>query len=602
MCGILVKSNFYTSINYRLFLEAANTLNNRGPDESGYLFLQNYALGHKRLVVIDKENGKQPMSVMDAHLVYNGELYNTNEIRNKLKESGYSFKGYSDTEVVLKSISEYGAKALDLFNGIFAFAYVDNDELFAARDIAGVKPLYYSFINDDIIIASEIKAILKYQKQAIVDKQGLQELLGLAPSHSPGNTVFKGIYELKPGHYLKFSKNGLVVKQYFDVKAKPYNLDLEQTIKMVEYLVKDACYRQTISDVPLACFLSGGLDSSIVSMYVGDVKPNLATYSIDYEGNDKEYRPNKFETSDDQDFVNYVVDKGRFKHKNCKIDLSTLADCLKTAVVLKDYPGMADVDASMFWLAKNIRQSHTVALSGECADEIFGGYPWFYRDDGGYVGFPWIRNLDYREELINKNLKDKLNIKEYVKEKYEEIIAKTPILDTDDEKTIKERQMSYLNLKYFMTTLLERKDRMTMGCSLEVRVPFADKRLIEFLYNVPWEYKYFNNTEKALLREACKNVLPEEVYKRKKSPYPKSRSTKYASIVSKLLRECLNNKDSILYTLFDEDKLYELIDSDKDLETPWYGQLMTKPQLMAFLYQIDFWFKEYEIKLDLGGE
>ncbi len=597
MSGILIKSNFFTKVDYQKFIESTDLLKKRGPDESGYLFLENFSLGQRRLCVLDSENGKQPMSILNNHLIYNGQLYNREELTNDLIKNGYTVDSHSDTEILLKMIMLHKENCLNKLNGMFAFVYCNNHQIFAARDQIGAKPLYYTIVENDIIIASEIKAILNYTNKAIVDKNGLYELLGLGPSHSPGNTLYKGIYELKPGHYLTYDKDGLKITKYFDVVAKPYEKNLEDTISQIRFLVEDSCKRQISSDVELACFLSGGLDSSIVSSFVSDEKRNLSTYSLDYEGNNEEYKSNKYETSNDQDYIDYMVKSKSFNHTNCVLDTNTLVDYLKTAVILRDGPGMADVDASLFWLAKKIRGKHTVALSGEGADEIFGGYPWFYRNEEDNKSFPWIRNLDFRQSIINKNLN--MDIKKFVDEKYNEIIDATPILSTDTEERIKERQMSYLNLKYFMTGLLDRKDRMTMGASLEVRMPFGDTRLVNFLYNVPFKYKYFNNTEKALLREACKDILPREIYSRTKSPYPKTRSKKYSSIIKKMLLDVLDDKNSILYTIFDENKLLEIINDEKELETPWYGQLMRKDQLLAYFYQIDYWFKEYNIELEL---
>ncbi len=597
MCGIFLKSNFYTDTDLGLFIKSANTLNHRGPDEEGFLFTNNFCLGHKRLSIIDKENGKQPMSILNNHLIYNGELYNTNKLRDKLKKDNINLTSHSDTEVLLQMLIKYKELTLDDLNGIFAFAFCNNHKVLAARDPVGVKPLYYKIVDNDIIIASEIKAILKYCKSAVVDRVGLTELLALGPAHSPGMTVYKDIYELKPGHYLTFDKtSGLVIKQYFNVSAKEYNNSLEDTLSYVKYLVSDSCRGQTISDVTLACLLSGGLDSSVVSSYVSQMKDNLETYSISYEGNKEDYVSNNFEVSDDNDYIGYVTSYLDVDHNNITIDLKTMIDYLKVCVCLKDYPGMTDIDCSMYYLAKNIKKKHSVALSGECADEIFGGYPWFYKDIK-YEAFPWIRNLDFRQNIINPDLN--IDIKDYVTKKYDEIIKEAPILNTDSEEKIKERQMSYINLKYFMTTLLERKDRMTMGASLEVRVPFADKRLVDFLYNVDFKHKYYNNVEKALLRDACKDILPIEVYNRKKSPYPKSRNKNYNKIVSKMLLEVLKEKDNMLHQIFDSEKLIDLINQEEELEVPWYGQLMRKDQLLAYILQIDFWLKEYNIILQL---
>ncbi|MGM9970917.1 MAG: asparagine synthase (glutamine-hydrolyzing) [Anaeroplasmataceae bacterium] len=591
MCGILFKSNYFTNCDILKFKEALKTMTHRGPDECGLYFCDDYAMGHNRLAIRDVVNGHQPISILNHHLIYNGEIYNTEELNDILKSKVMC---HSDSVILLKMLLEYNEKALEKINGIFGFVYVRNGYVLAARDKIGIKPLYYSMIDKDIIISSEIKAILKYKGEAIVDKNGLCELLGLLPSHSPGNTIYKGIYELKPGHYLTYDRtNGLKINKYYDLKPLDYNMSLEDTRSMVKHILVDAIRKQMVSDVPYCSFLSGGLDSSIIVGVMKEYKNNLNTFSITYEDNDKDFIKNEFETSSDEDYVKLL----KTKHRTITIDNTTLIDYLKTAVVLRDGPGMVDIDASLYYLAKRVKEDYSVSMSGECSDEIFGGYPWYYKDDK-YDIFPWIRNLDYRNELINKNLN--IDIKDYVKKKYDEIIKETPVLKTDSEEKIKERQMYYLNVKYFMQSLIERHDRMTMGASLEVRVPFADYRLVDLLYNVPFNYKYYNNTEKALLRDSMKEYIPELIYNRKKSPYPKTRSKKYSKTIKKLLQEVLKDKNSILYTLFDSEKLIELANSNKELDTPWYGQLMRIDQLRAFLYQIDFWYKEYNIKLELS--
>lgn len=599
MCGIVYKSNFYTDTIKEDFIMACNIINHRGPDETGYLFTDNHSFGHKRLAIRDIKNGKQPMSILNNHLIYNGELYNIDELTLKLKKKNIDLEFSSDTLLLLKLLITYNKKCLSDLNGIFSFVYTNNDEVMVVRDMFGVKPLFYSFIGKDIIVASEIKSILAYKKKAVVDSEGLCELLGMGPSHSVGKTMYKGIYEVKPGYYLTFSKEkGLKEHKYFDLKPKVNDLTYEETVIKVKELLDTAINRQTISDVGISCFLSGGLDSSIISTVVAMNNKELDTYSIDYEDNQKDFVPNDYEISSDRDFTRLVSNNiGSIQH-DILIDNDNLIEGLKKAVELRDGPGMTDIDSSMYYLANNIRLKHKVGLSGECADEIFGGYPWYYKKERKSNTFPWIRNIDYRENFLNKKWKNKLNIKRYVQNEYLKAINETPILKSDSLNTIAERQLFYINVKYFMQNLLDRKDRMTMGTSLEVRVPFCDKDLVEFLYNVPFKYKYKDNIEKKLLRDAYNDVVIPEVINRKKSPYPKSNSKEYHKKVVELLNQVLEDKHSILYELFDIKKIRKLMDSEKELDVPWYGQLMRKTSFLAYLYQIDYWSKKYNIEIE----
>lgn len=599
MCGIVYKSNFYTTTNYNDFIASCERLNHRGPDEFGYLFTKDHSFGHKRLSIIDIENGKQPMSILNHHLIYNGELYNIEELQQLLEKKNIKLENHSDTLLLLQLLIHYDIKALEHLNGIFSFVYTNKDKVMAVRDMFGVKPLYYTIIDKDIFIASEIKAILEYKKEAIVNTEGLCELLGMGPSHSQGKTVYKDIYELKPGNMLLFDKKtGLRIVEYYKLKAYPLKLSYEETVKKVRELLDKAIQRQMISDVGISCFLSGGLDSSIISTIASKHTKKLDTFSIDYEDNSKDFKPNSFEITSDKEFAKRVSEDIKSTHHPVIIDNKTLVEYLQKAVDLKDSPGMTDIDSSMIYLAENIAKFHKVALSGEAADEVFAGYPWYYKKEKEVNTFPWIRNIDYKESLLNEEYRKKLNLKDYIQKEYDMAIKEAPLLEKDNKTNIKHRQLCYLNIRYFMTNLLDRKDRMTMGASLEVRVPFCDKELVEFLYNVPYKYKYRNKVEKKLLRDAYNGIVIDDVIQRKKSPYPKSNSKKYNEMVKELLNKCLEDKTSILYRIFDVTKIKEMINSSDELDVPWYGQLMRKTSLFAYLYQIDYWYKKYNIRIE----
>lgn len=599
LCGIVYKSNFYTSTLYCDFIKACDALRHRGPDEFGYLFTKNHSFGHRRLSIIDIENGKQPMSILNHHLIYNGELYNFDELKDLLSKKNVSLENHSDTLLLLKLLMEYKEEALTHLNGIFSFVYTDQDQVMAVRDMFGVKPLYYSVVDKDIIIASEIKAILAYTKNAVVNSEGLCELLGMGPSHSQGKTVYKDIYELKPGNMLYFDKeHGLRIKEYYKLKAYPFDLTYDQTVKRTKELLDKAIQRQMISDVGISCFLSGGLDSSIISTVVAKNCDRLDTFSIDYEDNITDFVSNGYEVAPDRDYAKKVSDAIGSRHHEVLINNDVLVKYLKKAVELKDSPGMTDIDSSMIYLAQNIARYYKVSLSGEAADEIFAGYPWFYKREKESNFFPWIRNIEFKESILNDKYKKKLNLKDYIQKEYDMAVAEAPYLEDDSKTAIRHRQLSYLNIKYFMTNLLDRKDRMTMGASLEVRVPFCDKELVEFLYNVPYKYKYRSKVEKKLLRDAYDNVVIEDVVHRKKSPYPKSNSKKYHEMVKGLLEDCLKDKDSVLYQIFDIQRIRQIMNSENEFDVPWYGQLMRKTSLLAYLYQIDYWYKKYNIRIE----
>ena len=599
MCGFAgwYKNN-HEKKNIKIIKQMTKTLKYRGPDQKGYYKDKNILLGHRRLSIIDLKNGKQPYTYKGYTIVYNGEIYNVKELKQKLKK--YEFETTCDTEVLLKGYIEYKEKILDMIEGIYAFAIYKDDKIFLARDRVGVKPLFYTLIKNNFIFASEIKALLKNKLVSpIINKESLQELLSLSPSRIPGSGVFKNIKELRPGHYMIYEKNKITIKRYWNIKEENIKDDYITATKNIKKYLTDSISRQMVSDVDIACLLSGGLDSSIITAVVSKNKKNLHTYSIDYKDNDKYFQKTKFTVSQDKEYINLMSKKFKTKHHYKVITQRKLAKYLKESVIARDLPGMADIDSSLLWFSKQIRKKHKVILSGECADEIFGGYPWFYREEiKNREFFPWLDSIENRSKLLKKELQEKLKLKEFMKKQYENILKEVPITKNNAEQQYK--NLFYLNMTYFMPTLLERKDRMTMRGSIEARVPFADTKLIEYLWNLPWEYKYHNNQEKGILRDAYKNLLPEQIVNRKKNPYPKTHNPKYTKIVIKLLKKKLKNKNSILHKLFDEKKLKELIETKgESFETPWFGQLMTGPQLLAFLYQIDIWASTYKIIVEI---
>ncbi len=596
MCGILYKSSFYSKKDETLFIDALRTLKHRGPDEEGVLFTASHMLGHERLSIVDLNGGHQPMSLINKHLIYNGELYNTIELKEILEIND----NIGDTNILLRLLDKEGMNSLSKLNGIYGFVFVDNDIVYAVRDPFGVKPVFYSIDNGDLIVSSEIKAILKLKGEAVVDSEGLKELLAMGPSHSIGKTIYKGIYELPPGCYLKYDKNNYEIIQYYTIPTYKNNLSYNEAVNKTNELLTNAIKNQMISDVDIACFLSGGLDSSIISTIVSKNKEKLDCYTIDYEDNKKDFIPNEFEKSRDYDYALKVSNSINANLHTALIDNETLINNLKRAVICKDGPGMTDIDSSMIYISEEISKKYKVALSGECADELFAGYSWFYSKEKEKKGFPWIRNLKDREVLLNPKWRKKLNLCEYALNEYENAIKEAPINELDNNFEKKHRQMTYLNIRYFMANLLDRKDRMTMGAvpPIEARVPFCDKNLVEFLYNLPFKYKYRYKTEKKLLRDAYKGIVIDDVINRKKSPYPKSNSLVYEAKIKELLLKTLEDKNSILYELFDIEKIMKLLNSKEELKTPWYGQLMRKTSFFAYLYQIDYWYRKYNIRIE----
>ena len=616
MCGFTGFVNLKKKLNNnsRTILENMNnTLAKRGPDEDGYFVSENACLAHKRLIVIDPAGGKQPMiehkSYGDYIICYNGQIYNTNEIRETLIENGFEFKGHCDTEVILKGYIHYGNDIVNHLNGIFAFVIwnTKEKELFMARDHFGVKPLFYSLLNDTLIVGSEIKALFEYPGiEKILDSQGISELLGIGPSHTPGTTIFKNIYELKPAHFAVFNEYGLKVKRYWKLHSEEHTDNLSQTCEKVRFLLKDAIERQLVSDVPLCTFLSGGLDSSIITKFASDYYqdkklPPLDTYSIDYLDNDKNFVKSDFQPNSDNHYIYMMCRNLHTKHHHIVIDTPELASYLYDSMIARDMPGMADIDSSLLLFCKHVKNEKTVALTGECADEIFGGYPWFFREDALNSGtFPWSIAIDERQKLLNPLLSKKINLKEYIDYRYNESLEEVEILDTDSKETAEKRKISHLTLNWFMQTLLDRSDRMAMYNGFELRVPFCDYRLAEYVWNIPWEMKALKGREKGLLRYICKDFLPDEIVDRKKSPYPKTHNPTYLAKVKEMLSDIMKRQDAPIHSILNSEYINEILETDGNAFTrPWFGQLMTGPQLMAYLCQVNMWLEKYGPKIEL---
>lgn len=605
MCGIA--GTVGLQVDHTTVTQMMETMKRRGPDANGQFQKDHCLLLHSRLVIIDPDGGKQPMSLRfageDYTIVYNGELYNTAELRNLLCRLGHTFHSHSDTEVVLHAYAQWAEGCLERLNGIFAFAVWEHKKkkLFLARDRIGVKPLFYALHNECIIFASEIKTILAHPlMEARLDAQGVTELIMVGPGRVPGSGVFQGIRELEPGCFGCFCHGKWNWKRYWRLMDREHTDSFPETAAHVRYLVTDSIKRQMVSDVPIGTFLSGGLDSSFITSVCAQEMEGegrrLQTFSVDYEHNDKYFVPGKFQPNRDNSYIQIMQEYLNTDHNWTVIDAQTLYQALEPATCARDLPGMADVDYSLLLFSEQIRSHVKVALSGECADEIFGGYPW-YRDPEvrALNGFPWAQNTAQRVGLIHEEFLSQIDPVQFVGDLYSDTISKSDILPGTSPLERRMKQMVNLNHYWFMQTLLDRKDRMSMYCGLEVRVPFCDYRIAEYLYGVPWEMKDYQGQEKGLLRHAMKGYLPDEVLHRKKSPYPKTFDPLYAKFADDSLKELLEDPNAPLFQIVKRSAVEGLLHEEH--LWPWYGQLMRRPQTVAYMLSINYWLKHYRVKL-----
>lgn len=606
MCGIagILSDSIDLREQDEMLWKISNSLRMRGPDARGEYIKRDVALLHRRLSVIDVASGAQPMRFGKYIIVYNGEIYNTDEIRSELRYHGYSFDTTCDTEVVLKAYHMWREESAKRLNGIFAYGVydVEEKELFLCRDRIGVKPLFYAKDKHSFAFASRTDSLLELPfVSRKCDENGLNEIFMLGPAKTMGKTAFKDIFELEPAEYMIYKNGKIVKKKYWSLEASEFEDNEAQAQERVHFLVSDAIKRQLVSDVPICTFLSGGLDSSIISKVASDYMKDrgevLNTYSVDYDDNDKFFVASLFQPNKDSDYINLISDYIGSEHHNVMLNNVSLADALVDSTFARGCPGFTDVDSSLLLFCREVVRNNKVALSGECADEIFGGYPWYHREEILFEeAFPWSRSTDVRRSILKNGVLK--NGEEYAKNAYIQTLKNVSSLDSDTRLEKRMREMFVLNMSWFMQTLLARKDAMSMEESLEVRVPFCDYRIVEYAYNMPWSIKSYDKREKGILRKAFENELPDVITWRKKSPYPKSFNPIYVNQVCNMAKAVIKDKQSPLNDLIDDRAVLSLIDNPNSLKEPWYGQLMRGPQVLAYIVQIYVWMKKYNIELE----
>lgn len=613
MCGIagFYQTNFDFTTNpkwQQCLLSMKNSLLHRGPDDNDTLIYPHVGLAHSRLSIIDIAGGHQPMTKKfgEGHcsIIYNGEIYNTKELKEFLSHHHLNWETNCDTEVILNGYMAMGIDFFKQLNGIFSFAIYDEvlDSLILARDPLGVKPLFYQQTDTVFVFGSEPKALFAYGIKPEVDADSFCEIFGLGPAHTPGSGVFKDTKELLPGQFLLLTPSCCTTGYFFQLHGAEHTDSYEETIEKVSFLVQDSIKRQMISDIPICSFLSGGLDSSLVSAFCqkellaeGKV---LNTFSFDFVDNGTNFKPNAFQSTLDRPYVDIMVKAIGSNHTYLECDNTTQADYLYKAVDARDLPCMADVESSLLYFCSLVAPQNKVALTGECADEIFGGYPWFHKEEMWQQNlFPWSYDLNTRTSLLTLDFLEPLHLPEYVQHAYDTSIAQTPIFIGDSPLEKRRREISWLNIRWFMATLLNRMDRTSMYSGLEARVPFADYRILQYVYNVPWEMKCRNGKTKNLLIESGKSVLPTEILHRKKSPYPKTYDTAYEKLLGNRLLERITDSASPLRPIIDKKKVETFIAGSLDYGKPWYGQLMAGPQMLGYLLQIDYWMNKYNLSV-----
>ncbi len=617
MCGIAGFCNPYQDLETEAFkwsstLERMNHVQkHRGPNEDGTLLTKHCGLAQVRLSIIDLKTGHQPMTRTwqgkTCSIAYNGEIYNMHTLKKELELHGFSFQTTSDTEVILAGYLLYGTSFFPKLNGIFSFAIWDcwNETLILCRDALGVKPLFFTLRENFLIFSSEIKGIFEFPGiSPELDTQSLCEIFALGPAKTSGSGVFRNILELKPGHYIRWGYDGWRQEAWWKLESHLHTDSTEETVEKTRELLLSAIKGQMLSDIPISTFLSGGVDSSLVtaicSKELEKKGKQLTTFSFDFEGNNQYFQSNDFQPTQDRHWVDIMVNQFHTNHHYLECNNQSMADFLYRAVDARDLPCMADVESSMLYFCSLVKDYNQVTLTGECADEIFGGYPWFHKKEALEQDcFPWSPSMEPRKALLKDEILYLLPLEEYAKDAYLNTIHETPKLEGESKIEARRREIGYLNLRWFMQTLLDRMDRTSMHCGLEARVPFADPRIVQYLWNVPWELKCLDHQAKGLLRRASKGILPDEVLYRRKNPYPKTYNPGYETLINQRLSDILDDTSSPIHQLIDAKKVRQFLKTKSDYGKPWYGQLMAGPQMTAYLLQINYWLKTYHIRLKL---
>lgn len=546
-----------------------------------------------------RKNGKLYAVVMD------GILYNAKELQQDLSVWNWELDRAEDAELFLKSFLQYGPGFASRLNGVFSAAIFDLSakECYLYRDFFGTKPLFYTVTDKDhtLVFSSELKGLFCYPGiTPKLSKTGLNEIFSLGPARTPGSGVFDGIFEVPPAHCLIVTPDGSHLNSYWQLTCHPHEDDDKTTIEKTSFLLQDAVERQMRGDAPLCTFLSGGVDSSLVSAICAQILrkkgERLTTFSFDFSENSRYFQSNSFQPSLDRPYVDQMVSFLDSDHHYLECSQEILADKLTDSVRAHDLPAMADVDSSMLYFCSLVSTTHTITLTGECADEIFGGYPWFHKEECLYADtFPWTMDLKPRQALLRDDVIDSLHMDSYVQNAYEASIAKAPVSSDDSDLLIRQRRIAWLNLSWFMQTLLNRMDRAAMYSGLDARVPFADRRIVEYLFHVPWEMKAKDGIVKRLLREAGRGLVPDEILFRRKSPYPKTYHPQYEQILRQKITAILEDSSSPVLAFIDPVKVRAFLASPSNYGRPWYGQLMAGPQMLAYLIQIDEWMRMMKI-------
>ena len=614
IAGFFQPNTIYSKENefcIRVIHDMSQALIHRGPDEQSFYYFPHGAFNHNYLLAGyipgTFPHKMQPVTIKHQGnsytLLFDGFISNPEFLAMELETRQISTKEMSIEELLLHFYLVKGIDFIKQLRGAFALAIYNEGEkeLYLFRDALGLRPLFYTPKAGALIFASEIKGLFPYPGiDAVLDKNGLTELLALGPARKPGSAIFKNIFEVKPGHYLTYNRDGLKDHTFHSFEIREHRDNYEDTMEHITYLLNQSVDGLKASVMPICSLLSGGLDSSIVTAKLSDDSDgSLATYSLEFDNSRQHFKANAFQPALDAPFVQEMATHLGTKHTIYTCNNQIQLDYLKKSILAHDLPTMADVDSSYLYFCERVGKQHKIVFTGECADEIFCGYPWYHNSDSDIKTFPWSFDIAPRLSLLNDDFISTLKLNDCIQNAYQDSCSEIGLDGQNTPADMLHHKTFHLTIRYFMQTLVNRGDRATAINSMDARVPFAHQELTEYLFNVPFEMKAKNGERKHLLRKYATGILPETVRTRKKSPYPKTYDPGYETLVNQELLRALSKSDCPLHAFVDKNKAETFCRQMKDLGRPWYGQLMAGPQLAAYYLQILYWLETYKINLQI---
>ncbi|NLD59356.1 MAG: asparagine synthetase B [Clostridiales bacterium] len=514
-----------------------------------------------------------------------------------MRELGIERDRPTAAQLTLAVYRRWGEAYFEHIEGPVTTAVIDreNDMLLVSRDRMGECPLFYAAEGGSVAFADHPDLLIESgAARPVIDADGLNELFALGPARTPGRTPYRDVHSLEPGCALIARGEALEFRPYFSLQPAEHGDGAQETVRRVREMLERA-----VDDiVPLkpASMLSGGIDSTALTALMRRRMQRVDSFSVDYEGNAEHFRGTSFQPERDEPYIELAVSRIGTNHLKVVLAQDELISSLEAAVDARGFPGMADVDGSLLQFARRIAPRARFIVSGECGDEVFGGYPWF-RDAASLSAdaFPWSGSMELRCRILKKRVRDKLRPKAYARAAVLNAIDRVEHLPREPAADKCLRTMQHMCFEFFMANLQERAASMCAYSHLGALTPFADERLVQYVYNAPWEMKFLGGREKGLLREAVKDILPEPLVYRKSSPYPRTCSPEYARMAVDLMREMLADRTNPILVFVDPDALEGAFSTD----APWFGQLMAGPQMLAYLWQVNFWMRSRRVEVSL---